>query len=80
MSDDAKMDRVVAAFKAGGDTAKALRVGDLFTGASPAAEAAGYGQDQLERAAFIQGYLNNLARPVTTDADCRIVQLGEVKS
>ena len=74
---DAAMERVAAAYQAGRDTAQALRVGDIFTGASPAAKAQGYGDDRLELAAFIEGYLENLQRPISTDWAGRITKQGK---
>jgi len=72
------MMRAIAAYEAGEAAAKALKAGDIFTGASPAAEAAGYGSVKLERECFRDGYITHLRRPVRTEGDTDvIVSLGE---
>ncbi len=65
---------IKAAFDLGAQCAQ-YKVGDTFLGAWGEADLKGIHDDML-RAAFTCGYLNNLARPVHTDRDGRIVRIG----
>jgi len=78
MATELGMMRAIAAYEAGEAAAKALKAGDIFTGATPAAAAAGYGSVKLERECFRDGYITHLRRPVRTERDSNvIVSLGE---
>lgn len=72
--------RMVAASDAGDAAARALKIGDTFLGAGPAADAAGitptFGPAWRM---FVHAYLHALPAGIWTDRENRITRIGQPK-
>ena len=66
---------LVEAYDLGQRTARALRSGDVFTGAFGACVAARINRDSPAGRLFCQGYVDALPKAVVTDLDNRIVEI-----
>jgi hypothetical protein len=65
------------AYQAGKTVAEALKPGDRFQGALPAAERAGYSVGTESHRLFMEGFLDHLGWPLRCDSNSVILQIGE---
>jgi hypothetical protein len=78
MISDAELRSIVQASDAGQAAADALKVGDVFMGAGPAADAAGFVAFSLAWRMFVDSYLACLPSSVITDRDGRITRIDHL--
>jgi hypothetical protein len=71
-----EMEAMYQAYCLGATTAKGYKVGDLFLGAHEESKKK-VGRDY--QALFVEGYLNHLPRPITTDHNNIIVRIGPIE-
>lgn len=75
MTNQTDIENIRYAFKMGAELAKSIKVGDVFLGAWPAADALGFAASTLERSVFTTAYLDNLPSQIVSTRENVIVAI-----